>query len=105
MADKIEVNSSFYMKIDNGTLLDSSFSYSLCLCVTLKYMVKLPLAGVAQWIEHGPVNQRVTGSILNLRHVPGLQARSPTGACKRQPQVDVSIPHFLPPFPSLKINK
>ena len=39
-----------------------------------KYM---SLAGVAQWIERWPGNQRVTGSIPSLGHMPGLWARSP----------------------------
>ena len=39
----------------------------------------LALAGVAQWIEHGPENQRVAGSIPSSGHMPGLQARSPVG--------------------------
>ena len=34
------------------------------------------LVSVAQWIECGPVNHRVTGSIPSLGHMPGLQARS-----------------------------
>ena len=38
------------------------------------------LAGVAQWIHHWPVNQRVTGSITSQGgHMPGLRARSPFG--------------------------
>ena len=37
------------------------------------------LADVAQWLEYGPANQRVTGSIPSLRHMPGLRARSPVG--------------------------
>ena len=37
------------------------------------------LAGVAQWIEHRPANQRVAGLILSLGHMPGLRARSPVG--------------------------
>ena len=36
-------------------------------------------AGVAQWIECQPVNQRVASSIPSLGHIPGLQARSPAG--------------------------
>ena len=35
------------------------------------------LAGVGQWIEHWPVNQRVVGSIPKSGHMPGLWARSP----------------------------
>ena len=37
------------------------------------------LAGVAQWIEHWPADQRVTSSIPSPEHMPGLQARSPVG--------------------------
>ena len=37
------------------------------------------LAGVAQWIECRPANQRVTGSIPSLGYMPGLWARSPVG--------------------------
>ena len=39
----------------------------------------IALAGVAQWIECQTENQRVTGLIPNLRHMPGLQARFPVG--------------------------
>ena len=37
------------------------------------------LAGVAQWTECQPANQRVAGSIPSQGHMPGLQARSPVG--------------------------
>ena len=37
---------------------------------------KPALAGVAQWIECWPVNQRVASCIPSLGHMPGLQARS-----------------------------
>ena len=40
-------------------------------------MLSLALASVTQWIEHGPVNQRVTGSIPSqgtcLSCAPGPQ--------------------------------
>ena len=62
------------------------------------------LAGVAQWIEYQPINQRVTGSIPSLGRMPGLQVRSPVGTLERQPHIDVSLPLFLLPFLSLKIN-
>ena len=39
----------------------------------------MALAGVAQWIEHQPVNQRVAGSIPSLGHMLGLQARPLVG--------------------------
>ena len=53
------------------------------------------LAGVAQWIECWPVNQRVTGSIPSLGTCLGC------GAHERQSHVDISLLLFLPPFPSL----
>ena len=37
------------------------------------------LAGVAQWIECQPANQRAGGSNPSLGHMPGFQARSPVG--------------------------
>ena len=63
------------------------------------------LAGVTQWTEHRTVNQRVTGSISQSGHLPELQAKSPCGARKSQLHMDVSLPLFLSPFPSLKISK
>ena len=44
-----------------------------------KELKKSGLAGVAQWIELWPLNQKVTGSIPSVGHMPGLQARSPVG--------------------------
>ena len=38
-------------------------------------------------------------------HMPGLQARSPVGACERQPHTDVSLPLFLLPSSSLSLSK
>ena len=62
---------------------------------------KCALAGVAQWIECQPANQRVAGSIPSqgtcLDCGPGPQ----WGARERQPHTDVSLPLFLPPFTSL----
>ena len=53
---------------------------------------KAILAGVAQWIEHWPVNQRGRWFDSQSGHMPGLQASSgpQQGAHKRQPHVDVS---------------
>ena len=61
--------------------------------------VILALAGVAQWIERWPANQRVAGSIPSqgtcLDCGPGPQ----WGACKSQPHIDVSLPFsLLSPF-------
>ena len=46
---------------------------------SLNFIIKLlrALAGVAQWIECEPANQRVIGSIPSLGHMPGLWVRSP----------------------------
>ena len=41
-----------------------------------KELKKSGLAGVAQWIELWPLNQKVTGSIPSVGHMPGLQAKS-----------------------------
>ena len=43
----------------------------------------IALAGVAQWIECQPVNQRVAALTPNLGHMPGLWARSPGRGCVR----------------------
>ena len=59
------------------------------------------LAGVAQWIEAGSVNQRVTSSIHSqgtcLACGPGPQYR----VHEKQPHIDVSFSLFLLPIPSL----
>ena len=66
----------------------------------------LALASVTQWIEHPPANQKVPGSI------PGQSSRM---GCGPGPQmghargvwsmffshINVSLPLFLPSFPSL----
>ena len=61
----------------------------------------LALAGVAQWIEHGPVNQRVTGLIPSQGTCLGYGPSPWWGMQERQPHIDVSFPLFLPPFPSV----
>ena len=72
--------------------------------------MKVALAGVAQWIEHWPVNQKVTSLIPGQDTCLGCGPSPPSGACKRQ-QIDVSLVHecLSPSFPSLllsvKINK
>ena len=58
------------------------------------------MAGMAQGIEHQPVNQKVTSSIPSqntcLDWAPGPQLE----VCGKQP-IDVSLLLFLPPFSSL----
>ena len=63
------------------------------------------LAGVAQWIEHGPANQKVTGSTASQGTGLGCGPGPRLGVHERQPHTDVSLPVFLPVFPSLNINK
>ena len=52
-----------------------------------------------------PVNQRVAGSIPSKGTCLGCRLGPQYGAGQRQPHTDVSLPLFLPPFPSLKTNK
>ena len=64
------------------------------------------LAGMAQWIEHHPVNQRIASSIpsqgICLGGWPGPQG----GACERQPHINVSLSLFLPsPLSKSKMNE
>ena len=55
----------------------------ILLTIALKFKIfTKALAGVAQWIERKPANQRVAGLIPNLGHMPGLQARSPVGGLR-----------------------
>ena len=63
--------------------------------------MKITLAGMALWIEHGPANQRVTGSIPSQGTFLGCSPGPQSGVYKRQPHIDVSLSLFLPPFPSL----
>ena len=61
------------------------------------------LAGVAQWIECQPVNQRVTGSIPSQGTCLGCGPGTWWGPHKRQPRTDVSLSRS-PSLPSLKIK-
>ena len=70
------------------------------------------LAGVAQWIEHQPADQKVA-SDSQSGHMPGLWARSPVGGVREATNQRISCtlmflsPCLLLPLPiSLKkINK
>ena len=59
------------------------------------------LAGVDQWIERQPANQRVTGSIPSQGTCLGCRPGPQWGTHERQPHMDVFLPLFLPPFSSL----
>ena len=59
------------------------------------------LAGVAQWIECQPLNQRVANWIPSQGTSLGCRPGPQLGAHKGQPHIDVSLHFFLPPSPSL----
>ena len=52
----------------------------------------LALAGVVQWIEHKPANQRVAGSIPSQGICLGCGPGPHLGTCEGQPHIDVSLP-------------
>ena len=62
----------------------------------------MALADVAQWIECRPANQRVTGLNPSQGTCLGCRPGPQQGVCERQPHIDVSLPLFLLPFPSLQ---
>ena len=57
-----------YVNKTNNTIIDCNKCYE---------NGKRALAGVAQWIECRPVNQKVASSIPSIEHMPGFRARSP----------------------------
>ena len=62
----------------------------------LSRFIDAALAGVAQWIEHGPANGKVSGSIPSQGTCLGCEPGPRLGACKRQPShVDISLPLLL----------
>ena len=58
--------------------------------ITLASRVICVLAGVAQWIEHRPVNRKVVGSIAGQGTRLACQPGPQVGARERQP-VDISL--------------
>ena len=64
-------------------------------------MLFLALDGVAQSLEHQPANQRVTSLILSQGTCLGCGPGPQQGVHEKQPHIDVSLPLFLPPFPSV----
>ena len=63
--------------------------------------LKTALAGVAQWIECQPANQRVASLIPSQGTSLGCGPGHQYGTCRKKPHIDVSLSLFLPPFPSL----
>ena len=55
------------------------------------------LTGMAQWIEHQPVNWKVTGSIPSQGTCLGCRPGPQMGVCERQP-INISLSPFHPPF-------
>ena len=84
-----------------------SYSVSIFKCINFHDIKRalIALACVAQWIEHGPANQRVTGSSPSQGTYLGCRPGPQEVEHERQPHIDVSVPLFLPlflpPFPSL----
>ena len=69
------------------------------MCVMADKNFALALAGVTQWTERRPANQRCAGSIPSQGTCLGCRPGPQLGVCERQPHIDVSLPLFLPPFP------
>ena len=61
------------------------------------------LAGVAQWIEGWPANQRVAGLIPSQGTCLGCGAGPQLRVPKRQPHIDVSLPPFLEKLKKIKV--
>ena len=66
---------------------------------------KVTLAGITQWMERGPANQRVPGLTPSQGTCLGCGPDPQLGMCERQTHIDISLPLFLSPLFSLKINK
>ena len=66
--------------------------------------IEVALAGVAQWTECRPVNQRVASSIPSQGTSLGCGPGPQLGTREGQPHIDVSLPLFLLPLP-FSLNK
>ena len=78
---------------------DLSFHSLNCVFWTQKLFILLKsnlfsaLAGVAQWIEHQPVNWKIASLIPSHGTCLGCRPGPHLGACERQP-IDVSLAHW-----------
>ena len=75
-------------------------------CEQSEEILRAALAGIAEWIECWPLNRRVTGSIPSQGTWLGCRPGPQLGHVKGNHlmyllQADVSLPLFLPLFPSL----
>ena len=68
---------------------------------SLKYKVLPWLVWFSGLSTDWPVNQRIASSIPGQGTCLGCGPGPRQGLHKRQPHIDVSLPLFLPPFPSL----
>ena len=59
------------------------------------------LAGVAQWTECRPANQGVDDLVPSQGTCQCCRPGPQLGAREMKPHIDVSLPLFLPPSPSL----
>ena len=82
--------------------LQDEFHSNIKMHLTLDpQIILLALAGVAQWTEQRPVNQRVVSSIPSQGTCLGCGPRPQLGPCETQQHIDVSLLLSLSPFPSL----
>ena len=96
-------NDSFFPLPSSAEILNTSST--MCKMHLVKVSIKntnLALAGVAQWIERQTAKQRITGSIPSQGTCLDCRPGPQWGARERQPHIDVSLPLFLPPFPSVQ---
>ena len=70
--------------------------------VKIQSQTIIALAGVTQWIECEPANQKFAGSIPSQGTCLGCGPGPQWGAHERQPHIDVSSPSFSFPSPLSK---
>ena len=59
-----------------------------------EFELERTLAGVGQWFEHRPVNQRVAGHIPSQGTCLGCGPGTQRGAYERQPHIELEQPTF-----------
>ena len=75
------------------TLPDRVLFISSLGCSFVSFKISfVALAGIAQWIERRPANQKVSGSIPSQGTCLGCRPGPWWGARKKQPHTDVSLP-------------